>query len=113
MKALEGTFQLWDYSPAHQQMLIRRPKSEGYARNLDVAFVGVEYVECPTMLTDLIVCRADGEERAELEERMGRSVPEQQAFALRTGGRSYLVAAAAVKVFENELDLFESSLERF
>lgn len=34
-------------------------------------------------------------------------------FVAESGGRRYVVVAAAVKVFENDLERTESSLERF
>jgi hypothetical protein len=44
---------------------------------------------------------------------VGKAVPRNQVFVIESGGRRYVVVAAAVKVLENDLDIFESSLERF
>jgi len=113
MQELNRNFRFWDFRVSHDQLLLRSAKNATTPRNVDVAFVGVEYVELPTKIRDLCLCDATAEDYAKAQDRLGRTVPNSQVYVVETEGRRYLVVAAAVKVFENDLEIFESSLERF
>ena len=43
-------FRLWEYRVSHDQLLLRSPQGETHWRNLDLIFVGVEYLDLPTLL---------------------------------------------------------------
>jgi hypothetical protein len=109
----DRAFRLWDYRVSHDQLLLRSPKSETQPRNHDVIFAGVEYLELPTQLSGLALRPANSTEVAEARRRRGKPVPADRVFAITADGDCYLIIAATVREEENELDLFESSLESF
>jgi hypothetical protein len=112
-QTLTRSFRLWDFRVSHDQLLLRSPKTKDIATNSDIAFVGVEYVELPTLLNDAALDEAGDDDIRRAELALGKTVPRSRVFVLKCGERRYLVVAAAMKSFENDLDLFESSLETF
>jgi hypothetical protein len=40
-------FQFWQYRVSHGEVLVRSPKDAAHPRNVDLMFVGVEYVDLP------------------------------------------------------------------
>ena len=113
MQELKRNFRFWDFRVSHDQLLVRSAKNAITARNIDIAFVGVEYVELSTKIRDLRLVDAAAEDCRKVEDRLGRVVPISQVHVLETEGRRYFVVAAAMKVFESDLEVFESSLEKF
>jgi hypothetical protein len=113
MTQYDRRFRMWDYRVSHDQMLLRSPKSEEHLRNQDLVFVGVQYLELPTMLKELALVEPKAVERERVAQVLGRSIPEDQVFVLSTGQSRFLVVAAAMRSFENDLSFLESSLESF
>lgn len=103
-------FQIWEYKVGHQQLLIRSPKSQDHATNLDLIFVGVDYLAVPKSMNGISIVPAN---QAELEFASAFAGSHSQVIVLETGGKRHTVVAAKFRVFENDLDLFESSLESF
>lgn len=102
-------FQVWEYKVSHQQLLIRSPKSQDHDTNLDLIFVGVDYLALPKSMDGIsIVPPNEAELRFASEFRK-----ESQRIVLESAGQRHLVIAAKFQVSENTLDLFESSLESF
>jgi hypothetical protein len=112
MQEFKRSFRLWDFRVSHDQLLLRSPKNASAPRNLDVAFVGVEYLELPTKLRELTLGAAEPDDHKKAEQVLGRLIPKDWVFVISSDERRHLIVAAAVKVFENDLDIFESSLER-
>lgn len=110
---IERTFRIWDYRVSHDQLLLRSPARGDADRNVDIVFVGVEYLNLPSRLEGVTLITAEPVEIARAETAVGRQLDPQQVFVLSSGGHRYMVVAVAMNVLENELDLFESSLERF
>lgn len=113
MQEFKRNFRLWDFRVSHDQLLLRSPKNAETPKNLDVAFVGVEYIELPTRMRELRIEEPEVDDHVRAEQALGRPVPHTQVFVIQTDDRRHIVVAAAVRFFENELDIFESSLERF
>lgn len=113
MQHFKRSFRLWDYRVSHDQLLLRSAKGPNHPRNLDVAFVGVEYIELPTMLRDLAFAPPVQDDLRRAEVALGRVPPLERVFAIESSERHYVIVAAAVRVFENDLEYSESSLERF
>src|SRR5262249_34912827 len=113
MQHFKRRFRIWDFNVSHDQLLLRSPKSAEAPKNLDVAFVGVEYIELPTKMKDLAIVVPGDDDIRRAETVLGTSVPKSQVFTIESGHRRYLVVAAAMKAFENDLEVLESSLERF
>ena len=107
------SFQIWDYNVSHQQLLIRSPRSLAEETNLDVACGGVEYVDLPTSFTGLVVGPPSEKDLARAEQVLSRPCKPEQVYRFETGGASFLIVAAGLTILENDLDLFDSSLESF
>ncbi|KHD06431.1 hypothetical protein PN36_12850 [Candidatus Thiomargarita nelsonii] len=99
------SFRLWEFNVNHNQLLLRSPQ------NVDIAFVGVGYVELPTKLDGITICQPSANEIERICERLGSSVAPDEIHVLSSGGKRYLVVAK--KIWDNDLDIFESSLEHF
>ena len=103
-------FQVWDYHVSHARMLIRSPISPGISTNQDIIFFGVEFVGIPTSFQGLSLATVPRDEA----DRAGVPFDEfddSTAFRLESEGRCYYLVAFACRVLENELDLFDSSLQ--
>jgi hypothetical protein len=48
-------FQLWFYTPSHSQLLLRSNKKSKVDKRIDVAFFGVEAIDCPTLMHGKLV----------------------------------------------------------
>jgi hypothetical protein len=101
-------FQFWQYRVSHGELLVRSPKDAVHPRNVDLMFAGVEYVDLARFLPDLEVDEPNNEDMTRAQERLGKSVERQNVIVLKSQGRHYVVVAAAVKVVESEMDIFDS-----
>jgi hypothetical protein len=106
-------FRLWDYTVSHNQMLLRSPAGEGGPKNIDIIFLGVDYVGIPSMLDGVGLGTSTPEDVMEASRRVGQDCEPGDVHVITSAGRRFLVVAAAYYVFQNDLDLFESSLEYF
>jgi len=103
-------FQLWDYHVSHARMLIRSPISSKISTNLDIIFHAVDFLNMPTSFNGLnltTVTRDEADRSGAPPDEFGHST----AFRLESEGRIYYIVALACRVLENELDLFDSSLQ--
>lgn len=107
------TFRLWEYRVSHSQLLIRSPKHQQFPTNVDIIFAGVEYLELPIRWENLSIGEGTEEEINEIRVLLKRNMPHSKMYILHEGETRFKVVAAGMKVFENELDMFESSLESF
>lgn len=103
---------MWEYRVSHDQLLLRSPK-DGASRNLDIVFVGVQYVALPARLDGVEIGRGTEDDVLRAEQACGKPVAADRVFSVHTGGGQYMIVAASVRMFENDLDMFESSLESF
>ena len=106
-------FRLWDYNVSHQQMLLRSPRSLDSDINVDIVMWGVEYLDLATSLDGVTMASASAEELARAEQALGKDLDSSHVFCFISGDRRFIVVAAGFKVLENELDIFDSSLEYF
>lgn len=104
-------FQLWQYRVSHGELLIRSPKNGGNRRNMDLMFVGVEYVDLPRFLPDLEVDDPLDEDLSRAQERLGKPIERPSVVVLKSQGRRYIVVAAAVKATESDMEIFDSPFE--
>ena len=103
-------FRLWDRSPSHDQVLIRSPATREAATNIDIVFVGVEFMSLATSFDGLTVTRETSLQHANVPLSPSAN---GTVFLLRTAGKAFVVVAVGGKVLENTLGIFESCLERF
>ncbi len=106
-------FQFWDYTVSHQQLLLRSPLSSDQATNIDIVFLGVDFLQIPSAFEGLQLSQATVQETAKVAESLNCIDSSCRVFSLRSQNRHYYVAAAAFIIYENQLELFESSLEYF
>lgn len=100
-------FQLWEYRVSHGSLLVRSPKSDGSPLNVDVAFVGVDYLAVPRVLDGLTVEGGREDDRVALVGTLGE-VDLEHLFVLVSAGQRHPVVAVACRVSENGADIFES-----
>lgn len=103
----ERRFQLWEYRASHGSFLVRSPKSDALRLNVDVAFVGVDYLAVPRILNGLMVESGREDDRAALVGSFGE-VDLKHLFVLVSAGRRHPIVAVACRVSENNADIFES-----
>jgi len=113
MKFSNRTFKLWEYRVSHDQLLLRSPKTEEMPTNIDIAFVGVKYLDLPTQLANLELVATEDADLARAKEALATIERESEVFVIQAATRRHIVVAVAMHTFENSLDIFESSLEKF
>jgi hypothetical protein len=94
-------------------MLLRSPRNQTSLTNLDIIFAGVRYLEMPTIWSNLSIGEGTEEEMNAIRLLLKRDMLHEKVFILYSGETRFKVVAVGMKIFENELDLFESSLESF
>lgn len=113
MNLVNREFKLWDFRVSHNQLLLRSPKTETPQMNIDILFVGVYYLDLPTFVPEPVISVPETSDFLKAQEALGRDVKKEELFVIKIGERRHIVVAVAMKIFENDLDLFESSLESF
>lgn len=100
-------FQVWLFRVGHGELLVRSPRDEVNSRNVDLVFVGVDYMDLPRVLSGVVVFATSLDDIRRAEERLGRPVDRSTIRVLETEGRRHLVVAAHFSIEENDLDLGE------
>jgi hypothetical protein len=110
-------FKVWEYQISHGQLLIRSPKapatgaSPARCTNVDVVFLGVEYMSLPRVFRGLTLDQATAEDLRLLEATLGKAPEPDSVTMLVSGGKRFAVLAASVAVSENDWDIFDSPFE--
>src|SRR5437879_4562815 len=110
----DRAFHLWEYQVSHGQLLIRSPKSPsgrdepGCDTNVDLVCLGVEYLALPASLHGLEVTQATDDEKAQIEQLLGRKLEPKNIRILVSLGQRYPIVAAFFSLSENDWDIFES-----
>jgi hypothetical protein len=107
-KTRDRTFQLWQYRVSHGELLVRSPKDSSHARNADIMFVGVEYLELPRFLPRLHLDEPNDEDIVRAQARLGKSLEHNHVFVLCSQDRRFIVVAAAMKCGESDMDIFNT-----
>lgn len=108
-----GRFQLWEYLVSHRQLLLRRPASASAPSNIDLLFGGVHYVSLPSTIRNPRVRSATTVELRSVREVMGKEPSPHDVHIIEGEGSKGFVVAGSARRVVNELELFESGLERF
>jgi len=106
-------FKVWDYNVSHNQLLIRSPKTEEFQTNIDIIFFGVSYLNLPTTMHGISLCESSVEEVNNIQLVFPNKSDTDKVFVLSSLNNKYMVVAKSCKILENELDIFETSLEIF
>ncbi len=116
-RTADRDFKVWEYQISHGQLLIRSPKapatdaSPERRTNVDLVFLGVEYMSLPRVFRGLTLERATAEDLQLLEAALGKAPEPDCVRMLVSGGRRFAVVAASVDVSENDWDIFDSPFE--
>ena len=106
-------FQFWEYRVGHQELLIRSPRTIQQPKNIDMIFVGVDYLSVPTLFGSLQLSKPTAEELQRIRTAVRKDLPSNRVRILVSHETRYILVAAGMKIVENELDPSESSLEPF
>jgi hypothetical protein len=104
-------FQIWDFNVSHRQLLLRSPAAPGVPGNVDIVFWGVEFLGLPTSLEGVEFVPALPDDLASFGGIPGQVPGSSRVHALCSGGRRFLVVAEGYRIFRNDLDIFESTLQ--
>ena len=102
-------FKVWDYRVSHQQLLIRSPQRPDTTTNIDLVFWGVKTFRLDTLLrgVDVRAAEAADIQALGLNDYVAAGA---KVFLLSEGDHSAFVVSGGMKVLENDLDIFDSSL---
>lgn len=100
-------FKFWHYNISHGELLIRSIKSSNNAKNIDIMFFDVIYVELPRNIPDLKIEEPKDEDILYIKEKVNKPVKLEDITILSSNDKRYLVVASIMKIIENELDMFE------
>ncbi len=104
-------FTFFDYLVSHGQLLLRSDKIKGFDVNIDIIFFGTTYIQLGTMLNGIKIRLAEKNEAISYQSvSKYLSYEENNLFEIESGNERYFIAAAFVKVFENNFEFNETSL---
>jgi hypothetical protein len=106
-------FQLWEYRVSHQQLLIRSPKTDKFNKNIDVIFRGVKLMDIITSLDEVKFEKPQKNDFQSLNPIWFKDDSPYELYILASENRRNKIVAVGIQVIENNLDLFETSLEFF
>ncbi|PYS98258.1 MAG: hypothetical protein DMF63_16525 [Acidobacteria bacterium] len=102
-------FTFFDYHSSHRQLLLRSSKDDANPRNVDVIFFDVRYIQLPTAVRGMtITVVRDG--RTRYDSLSGHFDGNGSVFELKVGSDIFYIVGAFFRVYENDLDFFETSL---
>jgi hypothetical protein len=108
----ERDFRVWHYSVSHSSLLIRSPKGGATQTNIDLLFVGVEYVDLTHWLRGPSVLVGDETDLARAATLLSRRIASNETLVtIVAEGRRNLVLARGFEVQENEMEIFESPFD--
>lgn len=86
--------------------MVRSPKNHAESKNIDIIFVGVEFIQLPRHLNGVELDEGGESDVAAVSNLVGK--PVNRVFVLNSGCQRHLIAAVACKVLETECDIFDS-----
>ena len=104
-------FQVWEYQMSHGMLLVRSSRSPEQATNIDLLFVGVEYMDLPSSMDGLELDAPTTIELSHLAARTGKPIAAPAVTMLVTGGGRFTVVGTTITVSENDWDIFASPIE--
>lgn len=107
----ERRFQLWEYRVSHGSLLIRSPRAPGFDENVDVTFVGVEYLAAPRSFNGLQIELGDECDARRVASTAGRDLESLRVFKLTSNGVCHFVVALSCRVGRNSNDIFWSPFD--
>ena len=108
--ASDRQFTLWDFNVSHTHLLLRSAISISFKTNIDIMFIGVEYLELPARINGVSIVSASSDDIIKAERGLGRPCDGLNVYCIVSNEHRYLVVAFGFQVMENELEWFDSSL---
>ncbi|MFN7873788.1 MAG: hypothetical protein ACK5PB_00625 [Pirellula sp.] len=103
------TFKIWEYRVSHQQLLVRSPRAPEVATNIDLVFWGVKAIKLETIVKGVDIAPDNSNVS---DDALAKYIENGYTKFVLDGKGSYVIASG-MKVLENEMDIFESSLTSF
>ena len=100
-------FQVWEYKVSLGQLLIRSPMNSSYNTNIDLIFMGVDYMELPRFLKGIKFKPPTATNINHIENILKKPI-ENNTYILFSNGSEFIVVANSFKISENEMDIFDS-----
>ena len=113
MDLTSRTFQVWEYRVGHQELLLRSPRTNQQPKNIDMIFVGVDYMSVPTLLGSMQLNSPTEEDLQRIRTVFRKDIPSNLIRILVSHENRHVILAAGMKIVENDLDPSMSSLEVF
>ena len=113
---LVNEYQLLDYSPTHNQLLIRSVKNKNRDYNIDILFKGVLAILIPSKIKGLIISIAEisGDRKFLVEDYGFKVTSDYRIFLLKDReGQVFFLNAMCFGIYHNKLDILETSLGRY
>jgi hypothetical protein len=112
---LTSEFQILDYSPTHNQILIRSMKSKSRYYNIDIIIKGVTLILVPSIFNGIEISIEGINDRKYLIEDYGFKITKDyRIFSLKDSvGKVYFLNALCFGVYHNKLDILETSIGRY
>jgi hypothetical protein len=107
-------FEFWAYTVSLSRLLLRSTRfldGRAAARNFDVRFLGVAYMDIPSAIGRLALLKPTPEEEAALLDKLARPPsPGEQVIVVEANGHRHFMVASGWKSEENDLDRMDAGL---
>lgn len=112
---LASDFQILDYYPTHNQILIRSMKNKDRTYNIDIIIKGVLSILTPSFFKGIEISIAEINNREYLiEDYDFKITKDYRIFSLKDSkGKVYFLNAMCFGVYHNRLDILETSIGRY
>ena len=104
------SFKLWYFSISHRMALIRSPKDNIYANNIDICFDAVEYIDCPIVLGNIEIEEANLSDLEYVKTKVKSEIESSKVTVLVSEKSRFYIVSNTVKIVENKLDYMELPL---
>lgn len=101
-------FNLYDFHISLKQLLIRGDKIVNDKLNIDIVFVGTEFLNCPTKFEGIKIFILS--EQDIIENDMDNT-SNHRIFMIITQNKEYYIKAGNLRIYKNNLGFYESSID--
>ena len=105
-------FTLFDVIVSHSQLLLRSQKNNDCENNIDIIFFDTTYIQIFTRLNGISVRKIEDSIKVKNYNTIEKYLNNKNnhLFEVKSNGEKYYIAASFFKVFENQLNFDETSL---
>jgi hypothetical protein len=106
----QRTFQIWEYTAGHKQLLLRSTKAEGLPTRIDVLFKVVRAINLLTVMDGLTISEAaEGQQVGPRLPSDSLILYEQKVFVVRSSNFEGYVVAGVMAWHEDEGEYYDPS----